>query len=91
MLLKCILLFILFEVQVQSDVVFLHTHLFYWGIVALQCCDGFGNEVSQLRYTHIPPNVCLPPPHPTPLGHLRARSWAPWARQQLSATCLFYT
>ena len=32
-----------------------------------------------------------PPPHPTPLGHHRAPSWAPCAIQHFPTSCLFYT
>ena len=42
---------------------------------------------------HIPPPLTLLPtplPHPTPLGHRRALSWAPCAIQQLPTSYLFY-
>ena len=43
--------------------------------------------------THIsPPSwAFLPPLHPTPLGHHRAPSWAPYAVEQLPTSYLFYT
>ena len=38
-----------------------------------------------------PPSWTSPSPHPTLLGHHRARSWAPCAIQQLPASYPFYT
>jgi len=41
---------------------------------------------------HIPIRFLLDPhPHPTPLGHHRAQSWAPWVMQKLPTSYRFHT
>ena len=68
-------------------------HIFFsWSVSALQhgvsfCCI---RKWISYMYTYIPSVLGLPH-HPTPLGHHRAPSWAPWARKQLPTSYLFYT
>ena len=59
---------------------------------ALQYCGGLCHTSVQISHDYIiyllplkPPS----PPHPSPLGRHRARSWAPCTTQQLPASCLF--
>ena len=60
-----------------------------WG-----CTESDMTEVTkqqQQQQQHIPFLLNLTPtPHPTPLGHHRAPSWAPCAIQLLPTSCLFY-
>ena len=52
-----------------------HTHILYWSIIALQCCDSLAVQGSKSAVCiHIsPPCWASLPAHPTPLGHHRAR------------------
>ena len=92
-LLKCTLLLILFEVHDRSRVMsfffFFNTHyLFYWGIVGLQCCVG---SCYTMKWIIVWLWINEVNPHPTPLGHHRAQSWAPCAQQQqLPTSCRCY-
>jgi len=42
-------------------------------------------------YTSIPSLLDFSPLHPTPLGHHRTPSWAPWTIQNVPTSYLFYT
>ena len=60
-----------------------------WSVVALQYCVSFWmyDKMNQL-YVYIYPLPPLGPiPHPTPLGHHRAPSWAPCAIPQVPIGC----
>jgi len=49
--------------------------LFYWRIIALQCCVGFCHTLwISHKYIHIPSRLNLPP---TPPGCHRIPGWAP--------------
>ena len=88
--------FLLFHGWIISDhanVSLLLFHFYDWRIMALQHC------VSALQQRGSAVTTCLPPPswaslvlapHPSPLGHHGAPSWAPCALQQLPPT-LFHT
>ena len=70
------------------------TVFFNWSITGLQCCVRFCCTtvgISNMHTYHPSLWAALPPrPHPTPLGHHRALSWAPSAIEQLPTSSLFY-
>ena len=72
-----------------------HNIHFYSSIIAFWCCVSFWlyHKVSQLYVYFIPSLLNFPPttPHPAPLGHHRALSWAPCAIQDLPTSYLFCT
>ena len=52
----------------------------------------YNKNESALRISiSLPSRISLTHPHPTPLGHHQALSWAPCVIQQLPTSCLFYT
>ena len=69
--------------------------IFYWGRVASQSCVAFCVTMKSIShmYTYIPSPWDLPPnhPHPTPLSHQKAPSWAPWAIRQVPTSRVFHT
>ena len=65
---------------------------------SLVCCSPQGckelDTTEQVKNIHmLPPSWASlwPPPHPTPLGHHRAWSWAPCALQHFPSSSLFHT
>ena len=79
----------LFYVLYLNWPIFLNFHLlfiFNGKIINLECCVGCCCTTMWISrvYTYVPSLLSLPPPHPTPLGHHRAQSWAP-------ISYLFYT
>ena len=54
-------------------------HVFYWSIIALQCCVSFWSVMMWISYRYTYISSLLDPPrthhHPTILGHHRAPSW----------------
>ena len=82
-----------FEKQVsrsRDSMSFFKKIFFNWGIIALQLCVV--SSVQQCESVVCPLSwASLWPLHPTPLGHHRAPSWAPYTTQQLPTSYLFYT
>ena len=63
-----------------------------WRIVALQYCAGFCHTTTHLVIIIHPSTLSFPPfPQPTPLGHHRARGWAPCVIKQLPVSSVLYT
>ena len=56
---------------------------------ALQYCGGLCHTSVQISHIiYLLPLKPPSPPHPSPLGRHRARSWAPCATRQIPASCL---
>ena len=82
-----------FEKQVsrsRDSMSFFKKFFFNWSIIALQLCVV--SSVQQRESAVCPLSwASLRPLHPTPLGHHRAPSWAPYTTQQLPTSYLLYT
>ena len=61
---------------------------FNWSVSALQCCVSLCCRTTWVSYMYT--HASLPLPHPIPLGHQGALSWAPCVIQLLLTCCLFY-
>ena len=65
---------------------------FNWSVVAIQCHVGFCYTKKWIfyMYTYVRSLLGMPLiPHPTPLGHHKALSWAPYAYSMLSLAVCF--
>ena len=71
-----------------------HLFIFNWVIIALQCGVSFCcyKNLNQLYiYVHLFPLKPLSHPHPTPLCHHRAPSWAPCVMQPPASICFIHS
>ena len=79
-------------IMINSFFFFLTFQCFNWSMIALQCCVAFCCATVWIshKYTYLLPLESPLHPHPSPLGHHRALSWAPCAAQQLLASDPFH-